>query len=396
MFALFARARKALRPVAMFATAALLAACDVSTMTDLGSAGSGGPSIDPGQTVRVALLVPQSDPSAAAVARDLENAARLAIADLGNAQIDLAVYDTAGQPAQAAAQAQRAVDEGARIILGPLRGEEAVEASKVVADEGVNVLAFSNNASIAGGNLFILGPTFNNTADRLMGFGTRRGIKTVAVLYSQDVPGEFGRTAISQAAARNGVSVVAEQPYELSVEGVTRTAQSMGNIVGSSGAQSVFITSDATNAAMPLLLQLMPENGVNPAVTQYIGLTRWDVAPQLFSYPGAQGAWFTMPDQAMQRNFNARYRGSYGAEPHPLAGLAFDGVAAIGALVAQGRSDALTGRALTQAAGFQGTGGVFRLKSDGTNERGLAVATIQNNQVTILDPAPSSFSGAGF
>ncbi len=96
MFALFARARKALRPVAMFATAALLAACDVSTMTDLGSAGSGGPSIDPGQTVRVALLVPQSDPSAAAVARDLENAARLAIADLGNAQIDLAVYDTAG------------------------------------------------------------------------------------------------------------------------------------------------------------------------------------------------------------------------------------------------------------------------------------------------------------
>ncbi|MCA0997904.1 penicillin-binding protein activator [Alloyangia pacifica] len=396
MFAVFARARKALRPMTVLATAALLGACDVSTMTDLSSASSGGPSINPGETVRVALLVPQSDPAAAAVARDLENAARLAIADLGGAQIDLAVYDTAGLPAQAASQAQRAVDDGARIILGPLRGETAVEASKVVADEGVNVLSFSNNASIAGGNLFILGPTFTNTADRLMGYGTRRGINSVAVLYSQDVPGEFGRSAIGQAAARNGVSVVAEQPYPLSVEGVTNTAQQMGNIIGSSGAQSVFITSDATNAAMPLLLQIMPESGVNPANTQYIGLTRWDVAPQLYSYPGAEGAWFAMPDQSMQRNFNARYRAAYGAEPHPLAGLAFDGIAAVGALVEQGRSDALTGRALTQSAGFQGTGGVFRLKSDGTNERGLAVATIQNSQVTILDPAPSSFSGAGF
>ena len=75
---------------------------------------------------------------------------------------------------------------------------------------------------------------------------------------------------------------------------------------------------------------------------------------------------------------------------------AFDGIAAIGALVKQGRGDALTGRALTQSAGFQGTGGVFRLKSDGTNERGLAVATVRNNQMVILDPAPSSFSGAGF
>ena len=46
-------------------------------------------------------------------------------------------------------------------------------------------------------------------------------------------------------------------------------------------------------------------------------------------------------------------------------GLAYDGIAAIGALVKQGKSDALTSAALTQGAGFQGTGGVFRLLPNG-------------------------------
>ena len=170
MFAVLSRARKALRTAAVVASAGLVAACGAPMMSDLGGggAGSGGPQIDPKQPVRVALLVPRSDSGAGTIARDLENAARLAIADLDGVNIDLAVYDTAGSPATAASAAQRAVDEGAKIILGPLRGEVAVEASKVVADEGVNVLSFSNNPSIAGGNLFVLGPTFVNTADRLM------------------------------------------------------------------------------------------------------------------------------------------------------------------------------------------------------------------------------------
>ncbi|WP_417719450.1 penicillin-binding protein activator [Salipiger sp.] len=399
MFAVLTRARKALRTAVLIGAAGLLAACDASMIGGMASGGNasrGGPTIDPTQPVRVALLLPYSDSSAGPIARDLENAARLAISELGATRIDLRIYDTAGSPAQAAQQAQLAVDEGAKIILGPLRGETAVEASKVVADEGINVMSFSNNTSLAGGNLFILGPTFLNTADRLMSYGKRNGIDSVAILHSQDVPGEFGKSAIQLAASKNGVRVAAVQGYPLSIDGVSGVARNMSQVVNGSGAKSVFITSDATNAAMPLILQLMPEGGVSPASTQYIGLTRWDVAPQLFSYPGADGAWFTMPNQSMQQAFASRYRAAYGAEPHPLAGLAFDGIAAIGALVKQGRRDALTGGALTQGSGFQGTGGVFRLKSDGTNERGLAIATVRNNQVVILDPAPSSFSGAGF
>jgi hypothetical protein len=103
-----------------------------------------------------------------------------------------------------------------------------------------------------------------------------------------------------------------------------------------------------------------------------------------------------MPDPALYQQFQSRYQAAYGEQPHPIAGLAYDGIAAIGALVKQGNSGALTAQALTQSSGFVGVSGIFRLRSDGSNERGLAVAQIRDNQVVIIDAAPRSFGGAGF
>ena len=127
-----------------------------------------GPNIDVKKPVQVALLLPKSHPKTQTLSMSLENATLMAVGDLKNVQIHLRIYDTAGNPAQAAIQAQKAVDDGAKIILGPLFGEAANAAGMAVADEGINVLSFSNNTSIAGGNVFILGKTFQNTANRLL------------------------------------------------------------------------------------------------------------------------------------------------------------------------------------------------------------------------------------
>ena len=141
---------------------------------------------------------------------------------------------------------------------------------------------------------------------------------------------------------------------------------------------------------------MLPENGLSPEMTQYIGLARWDTPSQTLNLPGLQGGWFAMPDRGKAQAFQSRFAQANGNQPHPIAGLAYDGVAAIGALVKTGKRDALSRSGLTQSAGFQGVDGVFRLRGDGTNQRGLAVATIRDSKVVILDPAPRGFGGAGF
>ncbi|MCD1627194.1 penicillin-binding protein activator [Seohaeicola saemankumensis] len=395
-----ARLAPAIRPLqssrrGVFTIAALgaLAACEpIDTSLDRAA-----PAIDNSAPVAVALLVPRGSANASdeVLARALENAARLAIADLGDVAIDLRVYGTAGSAATAQQVALQAVSDGAKIILGPVYAENANAAAVVVASSGVNVLAFSNNTSIAGGNLFILGPTFDNTADRLTRYAVRQNKGRTVVVYSEDVAGRAGLAAIEGALARNGGTAVGAISHEFSQNGVMQAVPQIVSAVRSGSAESIFMTAD-TAGALPLLTQLLPEAGVSPATTQYIGLTRWDIPSQTTDLPGVQGGWFALPDPEMSARFRSRYSAAYGESPHPIGGLAYDGIAAIGALVSSGRSDALSRASLTQSAGFQGVNGIFRLRTDGTNERGLAVAQIRDRQVVVIDPAPRAFGGAGF
>ncbi len=357
---------------------------------------SGGPTVDTGRAVPVALLVPRSSPDGGAIiAQSLENAARLAMADLQGAQIDLRVYDSGGQPGTAASAAQTAVADGAQIILGPVFAGAANSAGLAVASSGVNVLSFSNNPDIAGGNVFILGTTFDDVAQRLTRYAARQGRGNIFVVSGQDVAEATGRDAILRAISQTGANLAGQASFPVSQQGVTSTAPAIASQIQAAGASSVFLTS-GTAGALPFLVDILPENGVSPATTQYIGLQRLDIPSSALSQRGLQGAWFALPDPERSAAFRARYQAAYGGAPHPIAGLAYDGIAAIGALVAQGRSDALTTGALTQSSGFAGSGGTFRLLRDGSVERALAVAEIRNNQVIVIDPAPRRLGGAGF
>ncbi len=390
MFAVLRAGRKVSTVLAALLSMIFLASCNLT-------APGGGPSINLSRPVPVALLVPRGSGSAtdATLAQSLENAARLAMSELDGVTIDLRIYDTAANADQAANMAVEAVRDGAKIILGPVYAANANAAGVAVASRGVNVLAFSNNPDIAGGNVFVLGNTFQNTATRLVSYAVSQGKGNIMVAHGTDSAEMAGARAIERAIGLSGASLAGTSSFELSQRGVINALPEISETVRESGAHSLFITS-GTAGALPFLAGLLPENGVDPIETQFIGLQRWDIPANALTLPGLQGGWFAIPDPDLADQYSARYAAAYGSQPHPISGLAYDGIAAIGALVRAGHTDALTGGALTQSSGFAGVNGVFRLLIDGTNERGLAVAQIQENQVVIIDPAPRIFVGSGF
>jgi ABC-type branched-subunit amino acid transport system substrate-binding protein len=352
--------------------------------------------LDTSAPVRIALLVPSGSGSAQdeLLAANLENAARLAISDLSGVQVDLRVYPTAASPSQAAAMASKAVDEGAVLILGPLNGIEANAAGAAVSARGVNVLSFSNNADVAGGNVFVLGTTYPNIAARLANYAVRNGAPRIAIVHDQDLAGNAGRAAMEGAINRAGGTVAGIFSYELSQNGISTAGPGIADGVRSSGANAVFLTATPVGA-LPLISQTLRDNGVEPTMQRFIGITRWDTPREVLSLPGLQGGWFTLPDPTRYPQFVARYQTAYGAAPEPIAALAYDGIAAVGALLRQGSRDAFTTRGLTQSVGFEGVSGIFRFLPDGTNERGLAVMQVQNGAAVVLDPAPRRFGGGG-
>lgn len=390
MFAKLRNARNPLPRIAVALSALWLAACEPMQ-------GASGPKVDSSKAVPVALLLPSGSGNTGdeTLARSLRQAAEMAVADLNGVKIDLRVYNTGGGAGQAAAVASQAVDEGAKIILGPVFAEAANAAGLAVANRGVNVLSFSNNADIAGGNVFVLGSTFPNTANRLASYAAAQGKRRIMVVSEETTAGQIGASAIETAVARAGGTVAGRATYPFSQQGVAAAGPQIAAQVNSGGVDALFMTADSAGA-LPMLAQVLAENGVSPEQTKYIGLTRWDVPPATLALPGLQGGWFAMPDPGTASRFKVRYQAAYGSMPHPIAGLAYDGIAAVGALIKTGRPDALSRAGLTQRSGFVGVNGIFRLLPDGTNERALAIAEVRNGQAMVIDPAPRSFGGAGF
>ena len=367
---------------------AVLAACEPTTSTI-------GPLINPKDEVPVALLVPKTAPNGAILAQSLENSALMAVEDLGSIEVSLRVYDTVGTPEGAAEAARLAIQDGAKIILGPLFAENARAVGQVAAASGINVLTFSNNPAVAGENVFILGNTFQTTAHRLVEYALSQGKSGIFIVHADDPAERVGAQAIEQAAREAGANVLGVQSFALSQQGVVDAIPGIASSFLANGADTIFVTS-GNSGALPFLAALLPEYGIDRDTAQFIGLQRLDVPSSALSLKGLQGAWFATPAPVLAQQFNRRYAGAYDSQPNPIASLAYDGIAAIGALVAQGRSNALRADALTQTAGFAGVNGPFRLLPNGTNERGLAVAQVEYNQVIVIDPAPTSFGSAGF
>ena len=390
--------RRTLGRAAAILSAFVLAACDPAGGPATQARGPVvGPLIDPGQPVRVALLTPGGSGSADLewLARSLRNAARMAAADAQGATIDLRVYDSGNSTAKAVEQANAAADAGAQIIVGPLFAEAANAVGNAMQSRNLNVLSFSNNAEVAGGNVFILGNSFANIADRLVGYGTRNGKRNFYIVAEDDVAGQLGGRAIEGAIARRGARLAGRSNHPVSVSGIDAVAPQIAAAARSGGVDAVFVTGN-NQAALPYLTEKLAASGVASPNPQIMGLTRWDQPPARMTLPQLQNGWFALPDQGLKAQFDARYRAAHGEQPHELAGLAYDGIAAIASLVRAGNRNALTTTGLTQRSGFAGVGGIFRLMPDGTSQRGLAVATLRGNQLVILDPAPRGFGGAGF
>jgi len=167
-------------------------------------------------------------------------------------------------------------------------------------------------------------------------------------------------------------------------EPIRRVAQAASRV------DSIFIADGAD--AVPQVIQNLAAGGVNPKRVQLLGTGLWD-DPRIFSTAALDGGWFAAPESAGFRGFAGRYRARYGQEPVRTATLAYDAVALVAALVKQQAApQRFSEQTLTAPSGFAGIDGIFRFRTDGTNERGLAVLRVAPAGGQVVSPAPRSFA----
>lgn len=367
---------------------ALVASCGPTPTTT----GNQPLSIPTGGKGKIALLLPYGDAARKdliALASSLENSARLALRDQGSKGLELQVYETQGSVPGAIEATKAALADGAQVILGPLYKDAAIETARLAANKGVPVLSFSNDSSIVGDNLFVLGHTFSNSADRIISFASDQGRRKILTVHAETPQGFTGDSAVRTAVLANPTELSGTISYEFSQKGVVDSISIIVEAATLSESDMIVFTAD-TAGALPLLGQLLPEAGIDPEVVKFTGLTRWDIPSSNLRNPGLQGGWFPLPDPNLSASYSYRFQYEFEKVPHPLSGLAYDGIVAAHGML-QNNSQRVNLNALRNTNGFMGSTGPFRFGQNGKIERALAIAEIRNQRLEIVSPAPRSF-----
>jgi len=337
--------------------------------------------------IRVGLILPLSAQGNAGVAaQSMKNAAEMALAEFKEPNIQLLVKDDGGSPQGAQAAAQQALGEGAEIIIGPLFAQSVSAVGAVARGRNIPVIAFSTDSSVATRGVYLLSFLPESDVKRIVDFAVSRGKRSFAALLPDNAYGTVVEAAFQQEVARRGGRVVALEKYPLDPsrmgEAVRRVAQAAGR------ADALFLPDGAD--AVPQVVAQLEANRVNLKRLQLLGTGLWE-EPRIFQTPALAGGWYAAPDAAGFRSFATRYRGRYGQDPVRTATLAYDAVALVAALVKTQGAQRFSEQILTNSSGFAGIDGVFRFKSDGTNERGLAVLRVAPGGGQVVSPAPKAF-----
>ncbi len=377
--------------------------------------------VDPGPPPppRVAVLLPLSGPDAA-VGRDLLDAVQLALFTVGENEVEILPRDTAGDPATAARVATEVLDLGAELVLGPLFARSAREVGAVAAARGVPVLSFSNDSSIAGPGLFVLGFRPEEQVARILDYARRRGLARIGALVPDDA---YGRRALE--AWRRAYGDLPEPPpwavysgdqnaiaetlrdftaYDARVRALAEQKRALAAREDEAAAAALArLESQDTFGPPPFDAVLIADGGlrlravaallayydVDAGTARFLGTMRWLEDPELTARDTLVGAWLAARSPAKDAAFGERFEAVYGRAPRPLASLAFDATALA---VLLSRSEPRFDPAqLTDPQGFDGFSGIFRLRPDGLAEHGLAVLEVRRGELVEIDPAPSAF-----
>jgi ABC-type branched-subunit amino acid transport system substrate-binding protein len=341
--------------------------------------------------VKAGLILPLSGPGNAGIAgQAMRNAAEMAIAEFNSPNLQLLVKDDGGTAEAARLGAQQALDEGAEIILGPLFAQSVGFVGQLARPRNVPVIAFSTDANVASSGIYLLSFLPESDVDRIVQYAISTGKHSYAALIPDNPYGTVVEAAFKQAVARrSGSQVVAIERYPHDKAGMATPIRNVGQ--ASARADALFIPDGGD--AVPDVAQALAAGGVNLKRLQLLGTGLWD-DPRIYAAPSLDGGWYAAPDGVGYRNFSARYRARYNQDPVRTATLAYDAVALVAALVKTQGPQRFSQQVLTNPSGFTGIDGLFRFRTDGTNERGLAVLRVSSAGVQTVAPALRSF-GAG-
>jgi len=374
--------------------------------------------------IRVGLLLPLTGP-AEKLGEDMLRAAQMALFDAGPNSIVLLPKDTGGSAQGATLAAQELLDDGAEILIGPLFSQAVKAVTPIAQAADIRVLAFSNVTSVADQGTYLLGLRPEEQVDRVVQYALDQGIESFAGLAPDDAYGATAMRALQRAVIERGGVISDVQFYPPTLDDPSSAVRKIAgynerkaaldaerSVLEAMGeedevAQAVLkqIESLDTFGEPPFdaimiadgsdrlrsIASLLTFYDVDPESVQFLGTIRWQDDARILSEEALGGGWFAASSPDAFAAFEDRFDAVFGQPPEQLASLAYDATA-LAVIVQRDLGDRrFFEESLTDAEGFAGATGLFRLQPDGLAQHGLAVLEVARGDIREIDPTPIRF-----
>jgi len=310
--------------------------------------------------------------------------------DMGARSMVLLPRDTGPTPETAAAAANDAIDKGAELILGPLLAADVRSVAPIARARNVPVIAFSTDRTVAGDGVFLLSFLPEQEVSRIISYAASKGRGKFAALIPSTPYGQRVEEAFRNTVMQSGRELVAVQNYAPNPQALEPAVKA----IAKSGFDTIFLPEGGT--MLRSLGPILTINGVDSRKIQLLGTGLWDDAA-VAREPSLMGGWYAVPPQDQRLNFITRFQQLYGTKPPRIASLAYDAVALSATLAGGQPGKRYTRVGIADPNGFAGIDGIFRFRSDGMTERGLAVMEVSSGgQLNVVSPAVNTFQSQGF
>lgn len=348
--------------------------------------------------IKIALLLPigSKDNNLSKLGKSLRDAAFLAKEDLANNLLEIRTYDTYGNTRKGILAYNVALEEKNEIIIGPYLSTVTKEISNQIPFNSVNILSLSDDPTIVGRKIFILGDTVVNRANNLIQYAINNKKYRFAIIGPVKDDNNKILSLISNKILMNRGTITFSSYYSNDVSAISDLAQDIKNRIIQTNTDVIIFTGEPDKRMSHLAAELadITVNKKDKGI-QIMGLTHWENSASILSEPALQKAWFTMPDQRFRSFYENKFIKKFGYIPHPKSNLAYDAVASLGVIHKNFNNnkndyfDKFNG--LFNRNGFIGIDGIFRFNNDRIAEKELSIIQLISGKPNMLKQAKSQF-----
>ncbi|MBI1363798.1 MAG: ABC transporter substrate-binding protein [Proteobacteria bacterium] len=378
--------------------------------------------------LRVGVLLPLSGPYKA-VGEDMLHSILLAVFENKANNLTVMPLDTGSTPEGAQIALNHALSYGVDVIVGPLLSSSVAEIKPYARAAGKPVIAFSSDATVAGGDVYLMSFVPAEQARRMARHGIEQGKTSFAALLPDNAYGNEMLQAFAAEVSKLGGKLVrhafydpkevdlssplrslvqldkAEMFHQKELAALERQYRELGRAMDDMALsrlkhlrktdakpiidfEALFVPAPAES--MPLIAPQLAFYDVDSANVLLLGSTLWD-SPKILKNHGEylRGGHFPAPDKTSLSTYEQAFKDTFNQKPHPLAVLGYDTIHLLAELMMDGRIQSATlGQRLEQESGFHGAAGAYRFTDGGITQRQFDIVDIRTRGFKTLEQAP--------